>query len=218
MTLYAPSREPDLAQAIHDRLYPFLRDTAPEGVETFRDFGLDNFASGVLFKCDMPAAMMEPLFMSHPAEAELLVQRIFGSPEDGDPEDGCAAFSCRRGQIALAIHDGVLNYYDSGLMHVASMTLWDQLRGSSFFIYTQVAIHDQEEAPVPGATVEIETSLPDGSTVLSTGITGEDGTVTFKVRSDQAGPYISTVLDVSKEGWEYDPTGSGELDETLTVP
>ena len=223
MTLYAPSREPDLAQAIHEYLYPFLRDTAPDGVEEFRDFGLDNFASGVLFKCDMPAAMMEPLFMSHPAEAELLVQPIFDDLAAGEPGADCADFSCRRGQIAQAILGGVLNYYagglpePAGLLRVASIDMWYQIRGGNVFVTTQVVIQDQAGAPVPGATVEIETSLPDGSEVLNTGTTDEDGTVTFKVHSDQSGQYISTILDVSKVGWEYDPQGKGKLGAKLTV-
>lgn len=96
--LYAPMDDPALAQAIYDKMYPFLRDNAPERVD-FRDFGLDLFASGVLFKSDMPAAMMEPLFVSNPAEASLLVTPI---SECGD---------CRRAQIAQALHDGILNYF-----------------------------------------------------------------------------------------------------------
>ncbi len=226
MTLYAPSRDPDLAQAIHEVLYPFLRDTAPAGVE-FRDFGLDNFASGVLFKCDMPAAMMEPLFMSNPAEAVLLVQTIFeGSPADG-PGPNCADFSCRRGQIAQAILAGVFNYYDggvpptpepAGLLQISAINMWYQQRGDSVFIYTQVAVQDRAGEPVPGAIVELETELPDGTVALDSNLTGEDGTVTFRLRSDLSGRYRSTVLDVSKENWVYDPAGIGQLTETLSVP
>jgi N-acetylmuramoyl-L-alanine amidase len=79
IALYAPNRDADLAHAIHDAMYPILHDTAPDQ-EAFIDFGLDNFASGVLFKCNMPSAMMEPLFMSNSAEAPLLQQPIFDDP------------------------------------------------------------------------------------------------------------------------------------------
>jgi N-acetylmuramoyl-L-alanine amidase len=226
MTLYAPSRDPDLAQAIHERLYPYLRDTAPEGVEEFRDFGLDHFASGVLFKCDMPAAMMEPLFMSHPAEAALLVQPIFeGSPADG-PGPNCASFTCRRGQIARAILEGVLNYYDggvpptpepAGLLQVSAITMWYQQRGGNYFVFSQVAVQDQAGEPVPAAAVELETELPDGSLLFDSTTTGEDGTVVFKLRSGLSGRYTVTVLNVSKKNWDYDPAGSGQLAATLTV-
>ncbi len=108
--LYAPMDDPALAQAIYDKMYPFLRDNAPERVD-FRDFGLDRFASGVLFKSDMPAAMMEPLFMSNPAEAELLVTPIYtdnGSTLNNDCDE------CRRAQIAQAIHDGIVSYFAQG--------------------------------------------------------------------------------------------------------
>jgi len=96
--LYAPMDDPALAQAIYDVMYPYLRDSAPEP-DNFTSFGLDRFASGVLLKSDMPAAMMEPLFMSNPAEAELLVT----------PISECD--NCRRAQIAKALHDGILNYF-----------------------------------------------------------------------------------------------------------
>ena len=52
-----------------------LRATAPDPA-TFTGFGLDRFASGVLLKSDMPAAMMEPLLMSNPAEAALLAEEV----------------------------------------------------------------------------------------------------------------------------------------------
>jgi len=113
MTLFAAaSRDSSLARAIHERMYPILRDSAPEGVGLFRDFGVSKFASGVLFKCDMPAAMVEPVFMSHPAEAEALEQTIYAYPTDGEPSLEYANLSCRRGQIAQVILDGVLNYFE----------------------------------------------------------------------------------------------------------
>ena len=48
------------------------------------------------------SAMMEPLFMSNPAEAKLLVT----------PISGCG--NCRRAQIAQAIHDGIVEYFTQG--------------------------------------------------------------------------------------------------------
>ena len=227
MTLYAPSRDPYLAQAIHDLMYPFLRDTAPVDEADFRDFGLDNFASGVLFKCDMPAAMVEPLFMSHPAEAALLVQSIYDNPVTGDLSADCSDLFCRRGQIAQAVLQGVLNYYSSGpppsqepgkKLHVANVDMWYELKGANIFIYTSVAIQDRAGNPVPGATVAVTTTKPDPSTVAVTGVTGDDGVVTFKLRSELTGQYTSAVTGVSKERCAYEPAGNVEESETLTVP
>lgn len=112
LALYFHKDDKALAQAIYDEMYPVLGGTAPEGVD-FTDFGLDRFASGVLLKSDMPAAMMEPMFMSNPPEAELLITPIY--LENGmtlNPD--CKDFDCRRAQIAQAIHDGILNYLALG--------------------------------------------------------------------------------------------------------
>ena len=223
MALYAPSRDSDLAWAIYDEMYPFLRDTAPD-VDAFRDFGVDNFASGVLFKCNMPAAMMEPLLMSHPAEATLLVQSIFDGyddPNTGDLSAGCEEYSCRRGEIAQAIFQGILNYYRDGstpTMHVSSIDMSSLQRKGAFFIYSQVVIQDGAANPVLGATVAHTFTLPDGSTFISTGITGDDGGVTFKVRSELTGQYESAITSISKTGWVYLPANNLETEETLTVP
>ena len=112
MALYFRPHEDDklLASAIYEVMYPFLQETAPDP-DAFRSFGLDWFASGVLLRSDMPAAMMEPLFMSNSAEAELLVTRIFDDPLAGVINPQCGEFECRRGQIAEAIFQGILNYY-----------------------------------------------------------------------------------------------------------
>ena len=119
--LYAPMDDPALAQAIYDEMYPFLQDKAPEGVD-FRDFGLDRFASGVLFKSDMPAAMMEPLFMSNPAEADWLTvtlnqvddQGVVLLGEEGNPAPNPECDDCRRAQIAQAINEGIVSYFAQG--------------------------------------------------------------------------------------------------------
>jgi N-acetylmuramoyl-L-alanine amidase len=219
MALYAPSRDPDLARAIHDEMYPFLRDTAPDQ-GAFRDFGIGNFASGVLFKCNMPAAMMEPLFMSHPAEAALLVESIY-DPITGELSSGCEELSCRRGEIAQAIYLGIHNYYgdeSTPTMHVAAIDMSSKQRRDTFFIYSQVIVQDIAANPVPGASVAHTFTFPDGSKLINTGITGDDGAVIFKVRSEQAGQYESAVTSISKTGWVYDPVNNLETSEMLTVP
>ncbi|MGD8902614.1 MAG: N-acetylmuramoyl-L-alanine amidase, partial [Anaerolineae bacterium] len=104
MGLYVHEDDMALAGAIHEVMYPMLRDALPEDYPyDFYDFGLVRFNSGVMLKSDMPAAMMEPLFMSNAYEAELLVNAIGGGE--------CPDLSCRRGQIAQAIHEGILHYF-----------------------------------------------------------------------------------------------------------
>jgi len=156
-----------LAQAIHDVMYPALRASAPDpGI--FADFGLSKYASGVLLKSGMPAAIMEPLFMSNPAEAVLLAEPIY-DPISGQFDAGFVGLGCRRGQIALALHDGVLAHFarvgptpmptpePGGTMHVAAIEMWSAKKGPNLTVYSQVTIADTEGGSVPGAAVSVTT-------------------------------------------------------------
>ena len=96
MALYFHDDDWALAKAIYDVMYRDLRETAPD--ENFTDWGLRHFASGVLMRSDMPAAIVEPLCMSYEPEAKLLDQLA-------------TVTESRRWQIAQAIYEGVLNYY-----------------------------------------------------------------------------------------------------------
>jgi hypothetical protein len=229
MGLYFQTDDKVLAKAIYDIMYPSLRDTAPDPAN-FTGFGLSRFASGVLLKSDMPAAMMEPLFMSNPSEATLLAQHIYDDAVTGTFSAGCDNFACRRGQIAQVLHQGVLNYFASidptpepspepgGTMHVAAIDMWYQQKGPNVVVYTRVVIHDSDEGPVAGALVSATTALPDGATVSETNSTADDGTVTFTVRSRQTGTYASEVTDVGKVSWVYDAEANMETVEALAVP
>jgi hypothetical protein len=224
MTLYFQDDDHVLAQAVHDVLHPALLATAPDPA-AFDDWGLSKFASGVLLKSDMPAAMMEPLFMSNPGEAALLVQPIHDASGNLDPL--CQAYDCRRGEIAQGIHQGVLNYFGSasptptpapgGSLHVAAVDMSYEQKGPSYFVYTDVAVQDASGQAVTGATVTLRTTQPDGLEVLDTGLTGDGGTATFRLRSRQAGTYHSTVVGVVKEGWDYDEGDNSQTEETLDV-
>jgi len=103
-------------------------------------------------------------------------------------------------------------------MHVGDITMWYDKRGINYIVYTKVPILDESDQPVADATVYLEITLPDGSVQSFSGTTGADGTVTFKLRSRLTGTYTSTVTDVVKEGWTYDPASNYETSESLTVP
>ncbi len=107
LALHCHKDDKALAQAIYEGMYSYLRDTAPDPND-FTKFGLDRFASGVLLKSNMPAAMMEPLFMSNPPEAQQLVTSIYS---DNGITLNHDCDNCRRAQIASAIHAGILNYF-----------------------------------------------------------------------------------------------------------
>jgi len=232
LALYFHNDDKVLAQAIYDVMYPYLRDTAPD-LSKFTDFGLDRYASGVLLKSNMPAAMMEPLFMANPAEADWLTVTIHLVDAEGvvvldgagNPTPNPKCTYCRRAQIAQAIHDGILAYFAAeptpepgGAMHVSAIDMGYDQRGPNYVVYTKVAIVDKSGAVVPGATVYVGTTPPDGTTVSDAGTTGADGTVTFSVRSRQTGTYTSEVTDVTHASLTYNPTANVKTSESLTVP
>jgi N-acetylmuramoyl-L-alanine amidase len=99
-----------LAQALHNVMAPALHQGAPLPAE-FIDYGVRRFGAGVLRRSTMPAALLEPSFMSNPAEARLLATAIYTAPGPGVLTSGCRAATCRRGQIAQAAYEGILAYF-----------------------------------------------------------------------------------------------------------
>ncbi len=222
MALYFHPDEDDtvLAQTIYDVMYPALKATAPDP-DNFRSFGLDWFASGVLLKSNMPATMLEPLFMSNPAEAELLVQNIFQNPVENTFSDGCVNFTCRRGDIAQAIHQGILSYFDtvaSGIMHISSIDMTYDQKSKNYFIYSEVAVVGSGNNPVPGADVMVKLSQPNGEETTLSEISGIDGIAEFKLKVTQTGEYELLIMNLSMEGWEYDVQANMETSALLDIP
>ena len=62
-------------------------------------------------------------------------------------------------------------------------------------------------------------ALPNAATASGSGDTGTDGTVTFVYGPTRTrGTYTSTVTDVVKSDWTYDPTSNLKTSESLVVP
>jgi len=164
---------------------------------------------------------MEPLFMSNPAEADLLVKHIYDDPVEEIFNADCVDNKCRRGEIAQSIYQGVLRYFEtiaSGRMHVSEIDMSFDKKARNYFVYSQVVIQDDGGNYVPGADVSITITKPDGITVSISESSGIDGTVTFKIRSDQVGTYETTVTDVSKDGWIYNDGANTETSDFLIIP
>ena len=105
------------------------------------------------------------------------------------------------------------------VMHVDSVGMWYTKVRGSYEIYTEVKIVDSNGDDVGGATVSIEMTLPTDSTASESGYTGTDGTVTFVYGPTRLrGTYTSTVVDVGKTGWTYDPTANMETSDSISVP
>lgn len=102
-----------LAQALHAAMAPVLRRGSPLPAE-FLDYGVRRFGAGVLRRSTMPAALLEPSFMSNPAEARLLAIPIATAPGSAIANPGCPNFACRRGQIAQSAYEGILAFFAAG--------------------------------------------------------------------------------------------------------
>jgi len=182
----------------------------------------------VLLKSDMPAAMMEPLFMSHPIEADWLTvtinlvddQGVVLLDGEGNPTPNPECDGCRRAQIAQAIHDGILAYFTPvGTMHVASIDMSLQTRGPWTSAIATILIVDADGVPVEGATVSGHWS---GATSDSdSGVTGADGKVSLesdRVKDPLSGTtFTFTVGDVSKDGWIYDSDLNVETSDSISL-
>ena len=103
------------------------------------------------------------------------------------------------------------------VMHVSAIEMRYNTGGPNYFIYTEVTIVDSNSASVPEATVYLETTLPDGSTVSDSCSTNGEGSVTFKLKSKQPGVYTSEVTNVVKTDWSYDSSANEETSASITV-
>jgi len=105
-----------------------------------------------------------------------------------------------------------------GAMHVSAIDMGYSTAGPNYFVNTSVTVVDDSGNPVSDATVYVTTTLPDGSTVSDSGITGSDGTLTLKAKSRQTGTYTSEVTNVTHASLTYDAGANTETSETLDVP
>ena len=104
-------------------------------------------------------------------------------------------------------------------MHVDNISMWYTTAGPNYKIYTKVKIVDSSDAAVAGAKVYLNTTLPGGTNVSSSGDTLEDGTVEFMYGpTKNGGNYTSTVTKVEKPDWTYVPGDNVETSKTLPVP
>ena len=67
-----------------------------------------------------------------------------------------------------------------------------------------VALIDDLDDPVAGATVEVTINTTTGSTWTPTGTTGSDGKVTYKLTNAPSGIYTTAVTSVSATGLSWD--------------
>jgi len=93
-------------------------------------------------------------------------------------------------------------------MHVSDISMW--FTKSFWFrnVYTKITVLDQNNNPVPSATVYLTMTLPSSATASGSGNTGSDGTITFRLRSRETGTYKSQVTNVAKNNYTFDQANS----------
>ena len=107
MTIYFHQDDKRLAGFLQDAMYGELSPAPIAAGQSFTNWPLRKDALGVLLKTDMPAAVVEPVLMSHPWEAEQLTGTI------AECLAGTSTF-CRRVQIAESILAGLDAYMADG--------------------------------------------------------------------------------------------------------
>ena len=100
-------------------------------------------------------------------------------------------------------------------MHVSAIDMWSSTAGKNYFVSTSVTILDENSNGISGATVDLTTTLPDGTAVDVSEVTGVDGTVTFTLKSKLPGIYVSSVTNVAHTSYTYNHL---EIDKSLEVP
>jgi hypothetical protein len=76
---------------------------------------------------------------------------------------------------------------------------------NKYRVTTQVEVHDQAHALLPGATVLGDYTLPDGTVVSMSKVTGPTGMAKFPLTSTQVGVHQFCVTNITKAGYVYDP-------------
>lgn len=88
--------------------------------------------------------------------------------------------------------------------------------GAQVGVRGNVAIRNENNQPVAGATVNVTWTYPDGSTQNAAGTTNSAGIVRFQIL-DGLGTYTLTITNITKAGATFDPDHS-VLSGSITLP
>ncbi|HNS52373.1 MAG TPA: C25 family cysteine peptidase [Anaerolineae bacterium] len=105
------------------------------------------------------------------------------------------------------------------VMRVASIVLrYAEPAPGRYSLSGQVRISDLSRVPVDGATVKVQWTFPNGSTINQQGVTDLLGRVSFRTKSLQSGTHKLCVTNVAKSGVVYMPARNLETCDTLVIP
>jgi len=121
-------------------------------------------------------------------------------------------------EVELTVSDGELSSTDSVMIAAATVTeptavsvaeiiyVTEGGRSGDRHLLITVALVDDLDGQVAGASVSIDVDLGDSLYGSGTGTTGTNGTVTFKVTNAPSGCYETTVTNVVATGLTWDGT------------
>jgi subtilisin len=105
-------------------------------------------------------------------------------------------------------------------MHIAAIDMWSAKARRGYVIYTKVTVVDDSSPlpqAVPGVTVCVTTTLPNGRATGKWAVTGADGAALLSVRSNLGGTFVSTVTNLI-DSLPYNPGANLETRESCSVP
>lgn len=117
---------------------------------------------------------------------------------------------------AIAL-DGAVQPAPSELLRSADILLSAKSKGKQGISVTgAVSVEDENQAPISGATVQAFWTLPDGSTLAAVSESGGGGSASFSVSGEGSGFYQLTVVEITKDGYTFDPQNS-QLSATIAA-
>jgi hypothetical protein len=103
-------------------------------------------------------------------------------------------------------------------MRVHDIWLHNWTYGNWHIVYSAIHIFDENGGRVPGATVSVEWTLPNGATRAQQAVTNDNGRALARTLSMRSGAFQVCVTDIVKAGYLYDPDGNVETCDSLNVP
>jgi hypothetical protein len=151
-----------------------------------------------------------------PAETHLL---LTGSPAVDAGDDAAAPPADQRGIPRPQGPASDIGAYEAEAIYEGGIKLcafdfgWGRYR-----VYGTVRILTQEGDRPYQASVDVEWTLPDGSTQSQQALTNPRGLARFRINSRQTGTHQLCVTGASKDGYTYDPDQNWQTCKTVQVP
>lgn len=199
--------------------------------------GADNIPPTAVFNADITSGGV-PLIVnfdstgSNDLDGSITYAWDFGDGSEGSNEahPSHTYYNIGNFTATLTVTDdmGVMNSQSTGIsvtdsnggcisscMSVANITL--SYKAKSRIMNALVWVQDENDTGVKGAEVHAKWTLPDGSSVEDYSSTGNKSKAAFTLKTDVAGLYTLTIVEVTKAGNSFDPDKSTVLTGMMEI-